>query len=172
MAEKYLARVAGKTKQRELAVVSTGASDAGRGVALDSTGRLDSTVMPVGVGANTQSMPASEALGAGTFVNLWGDSGVLKARLADNSNGRQADGYVLEAVASAGTAAVYPLDAMNSALSGLTAGTDYWLGTAGGVIATPLVETDVANVNKISQYLGKAKSATELLTTDDSYVVL
>ena len=29
-----------------------------------------------------------------------------------------------------------------------------------------------ANANKISQYLGVAKSATELITTDDGYVVL
>jgi len=40
------------------------------------------------------------------------------------------------------------------------------------VTATPLDETDVANANKISQYLGVAKSETELVTDDDSYVVL
>ena len=43
---------------------------------------------------------------------------------------------------------------------------------AGAVTDTPLDENDVANANKISQYLGKAKSATELITTDDGYVVL
>ena len=38
--------------------------------------------------------------------------------------------------------------------------------------AAPLDETDAANANKISQYLGVAKSATELVTDDDGYVVL
>lgn len=52
-------------------------------------------------------------------------------------------------------------------------GAEYWLGTAGAVTDTPLDENnDVANANKISQYLGKGKSVTELITTDDSYVVL
>ena len=36
----------------------------------------------------------------------------------------------------------------------------------------PLDEADVGNVNKISQYLGVAKSTTELVTNDDGYVVL
>ena len=57
-------------------------------------------------------------------------------------------------------------------MTGLTVGAAYWLGTAGGVIAVPLDEEDSNNANFISQYLGKAKSATELITTDDSYVVL
>jgi hypothetical protein len=67
---------------------------------------------------------------------------------------------------------VYPLDGINSNLSGLTPGVRYYLGTAGGVIATPLVETDAGNVGSISQYLGYAKSATELVTNDDGYVEL
>ena len=66
----------------------------------------------------------------------------------------------------------YPLDGANAQLTGLTIGARYWLGTAGGVTATPLDETDVANVNKISQYLGVAKSTTELVTDDQGYVVL
>ena len=76
------------------------------------------------------------------------------------------------AVLMAQDALVYPLDGVNANLSGLTPGAEYWLGTAGAVTDTPLDENDVANANKISQYIGKAKSATELITTDDSYVVL
>jgi hypothetical protein len=34
------------------------------------------------------------------------------------------------------------------------------------------VETDAGNTNKVSQYLGVAKSATELVTDDDGSVVL
>ncbi|MFA5386810.1 MAG: hypothetical protein WC322_00225 [Candidatus Paceibacterota bacterium] len=172
MAQRFLARVSGKTKQIEAKATSTGAADAGKIAALGSDGRLDESMMPAGIGADTQIIPASEALSAGNLINIWSDSGDVKVRLADNSNGRPADGYVLDAVAMAADATVYPLDGTNSELTGLTPGAEYWLGTAGGVIAVPLDETDAANASKISQYLGKAKSATELITTDDGYVIL
>ncbi|MDY0071811.1 MAG: hypothetical protein RBR77_04095 [Thauera sp.] len=172
MAQRFLARVSGETKQVEASVTSAGVSDAGKIPALDSSGKLDMSMMPAGIGADTQIIPASESLSAGNFVNIFSDSGDVKVRKADNSNGRPADGYVLDAVASAANATVYPLDGTNSELTGLTPGAKYWLGTAGGVTPTPLDETDAGNANKISQYLGKAKSATELITTDDGYVVL
>lgn len=172
MAQKFLARVAGETKQVEAKASSAGAADAGKIAALGSDGRLDASMMPAGIGADTQLLPAGEALSAGSFVNIWSDAGTARVRLADNSNGRPADGYVLAAVSAAADATVYPLDGTNSALSSLTPGVKYWLGTAGGVIAAPLDEADAGNANKISQYLGKAKSATELITTDDGYVVL
>lgn len=172
MAQGFLARVAGRTKQIFGLVVSAGAADAGKIPALDDTGRLDMSVMPNGIGANTTQATASEAIGAGKFVNFHDNGGTFSVRLADNSNGRQADGYVTEAVASAAMATVYPLDGVNALLTGLVSGSRYWLGTAGGVIPTPLDETDVANANKVSQYLGVAKSATELITDDLGYVVL
>lgn len=172
MAQKFLARVSGKTKQIKATATSAGAGDAGKIPALGSDGRLDESMMPPGIGANTQIIPTSESLSAGNFVNIWTDSGAVKVRLADNSNGRPADGYVLDAVASSASATVYPLDGTNSELSGLTPGAEYWLGTAGGVTATPLDETDDGNAGKVSQYLGKAKSATELITTDDGPVIL
>jgi len=168
----FLARVAGRTKQIFGIDSSAGAADAGKIPALDSTGRLAANMMPVGIGANTTICPASEALGAGTFVNFWQDGGVMKARLADNSNGRQADGFVIAAAASAANATVYPLDSTNTAQTGLTAGARYWLGTAGAVTVTPLDAADAANANKVDQYLGIAKSATELVTDDQGYVVL
>lgn len=172
MAQRFLVRSSGKTRQLEAKAASAGAADAGKIPALDSSGKLDMSMMPAGIGADTQILPASEALSAGNFVNIWSDAGVAKVRLADNSNGRAADGYVLDAVSSAANATVYPLDGTNSDLASLTPGAEYWLGTAGGVTAVPLDETDVANANKISQYLGKAKSATELITEDDGYVIL
>ena len=172
MAEKFLVRQDGKTKRKAAITTSAGVADAGKIPALDSAGKLDLSMMPNGIGAETQIIPASENLSAGAFVNIFSDSSVAKVRLADNSNGRPADGYVLVSVSAAADATAYPLDGTNSQLSGLTPGAEYWLGTAGGVIDTPLDENDVANANKISQYLGKAKSATELITTDDSYVVL
>lgn len=168
----FLARVAGKTKQIFAIATSAGAADAGKIPALDSTGRIDTSMMPLGLGANTTQATASEAIGAGKFINYWDNAGVFSMRLADNSNGRQADGYVTAAVTSGAVGTGYPLDGTNAQLTGLTVGTRYWLGTAGGVTPTPLDEADAGNANKISQYLGVAKSTTELVTDDQGHVVL
>ena len=120
----------------------------------------------------SEPVTASEAIGAGKFYNRFADAGVLKARLADNSNARPAHGFVREAIAADATGTGYPLDSVNTALTGLTLGARYYLGTAGGVLAAPLDATDAANAGKIDQKLGMAKSATELTTDDYDYVVL
>lgn len=170
--QQFLAREAGKTKQKKAIQQSAGAADAGKIPALGDDGRFDETFMPLGIGAQIDILPASEALGAGDYVNIFADGGVAKVRKADNSNGRPADGFVTEAVASSADAAVYPLDGVNAAMAALTPGAEYWLGTAGDVVSTPLDETDPLNENKISQQIGKALSATELRTDDYGYVIL
>lgn len=170
--QRFLARVGGKFKQLQALVQSAGSADAGKVVALGDDGRLDESMMPLGIGAAVDILPASEALGAGEFVNIWSDAGVASVRKADNSNGRPADGFVKDAFAGSVDAVVYPLDGVNPSLTGLAPGADYWLGTAGTVTDTPLDEADGANGNKISQYLGKALSATELRTDDHSFVIL
>lgn len=172
MAQAFLARVAGRTRQIFATVISAGVADAGKILALGANGRLDNSVLPVGIGANTTQAAATELLGAGKFVQYHDDAGTFSVRLADNSNGRYADGYVLEEFALGTTATVYQLDGTNAQLTGLAPTTRYFLGTAGGVTATPLDETDLASAGKISQYLGVAKSATELVTDDDGHVVL
>ena len=171
-AQRFLARTGGKTKQMQGKAVSTGAPDAGALVALGDSGRLDQSVMPLGIGVQVDILPASEALDAGDFVNIHDDAGAAKARKADNSNGRPADGFVSTAVTVSGDATIYPLDGVNAAMVALLPGKEYWLGTAGDVTATPLDETDAGNANKISQQLGKALTATELRTDDYGYVIL
>ena len=171
-AQRFLTRAGGKTKQMQGKAASTGAPDAGALVALDDTGRLDQSVMPLGIGVQVDILPASEALDAGDFVNIFDDAGAAKVRKADNSNGRAADGFVTTAVAVSADATVHPLDGVNAAMSALSPGKEYWLGTAGDVTGTPLDETDPANANKISQQLGKALSVTELRTDDYGYVIL
>lgn len=168
----FLARVAGRTKQLFGLQSSAGAADAGKIIATDATGKLDASFLPAGIGANTVSAPASEAFTAGAFVNLFDNNGALGARLADNSNGRPAHGYVNSAVVSGAAATINRLNTVNANRSGLTAGKEYWLGTAGGVIAAALDPTDVANAGKVDQYLGVAKSATELVTTEFEAVYL
>ena len=55
----FLARVAGKTKQIFGIQSSAGAADAGKIPALDATGRLDASMMPVGIGAQTITAAAT-----------------------------------------------------------------------------------------------------------------
>lgn len=172
MPQKFLVRESGQTTQKEAVATSIGAADAGKIPALGPGGKLHESMLPTGIGANTTIVPATEELSAGSHINLYSDTGAMKARLADNSNGRPADGFVKDAVTTGANATVYPLDEVNPGLTTLTPGAKYWLGTAGGVIATPLDETDPANAGKVSQFLGKAKSPTELITNDDGYVIL
>lgn len=172
MVDKLLQRKNGKTQQYTPATQSAGAADAGKVVGLNTSGKIDQTMMPDGVGAATRTAPATEALTAGAFVNEYANSGTLAVRLADNSNSRVATGFVKTQVANGGTATIWPLDSTNDQLSGLTVGADYYLGTAGGVLATPLDATDTAQAGKIDQRLGRARSATELVTDDYDYVVL
>ena len=169
-AQGFLARVAGKTKQLFGIQTSAGAGDAGKLIAAGADGKLDSSFMPTGIGANQVVVPTTEALSAGQFVNLYNVTGTLSARLADNSNNRAAWGYVTAAVASGASATVYRLNTVNANLSGLTAGSEYWLGVAGGTIAAAL--DPVTGVGKLDQYLGVAKSATELVTSEFEAVYL
>jgi hypothetical protein len=56
-----------------------------------SDGLLNPAIMPVGIGADTSSIVASETLAAGDIVNIWNDSGTPKVRKADaTSEGKEA----------------------------------------------------------------------------------
>lgn len=172
MAQGFLAVVSGKLKVLFGIASSAGAGDAGKYIVTDAGGKLDSSFLPSGIGANQVPVVASEALAAGDFVNLYANAGALNARKADNSNSREAWGYVDAAVTSGATATVKRLGTTNASRTGLTAGSEYWLGTAGGVISTPLDATDTGNAGKMIQYLGVAKSTTELVTAEFQPVLL
>lgn len=155
MADKYIRQNAGILTETEAATNSAGAGDAGKIVALDGTGRLDSTLMPVGIGADTSSIEASEALNAGDFVNIWDDAGVGKVRKADASTtGKEANGFVLDAVASGNAATVY-WEGINTQVSGLTPGTAYLSSSTPGAATNTPPSTSGA----IIQRLGKAIDA-------------
>jgi hypothetical protein len=167
--DKVLRRVNGQNQQYTPIVASAGAADAGKIPALGADGKLDPTLYNAGAGPASRAIVASEAIAAGKLVNFYLNAGALNMRLADNSNGRPAHGYVLAAVASGATGAAYDLDGVNSQLTGLTIGATYYLGTAGGVITPAL---DATTATGIDQKIGVALSATELDTDDYDYVVL
>jgi len=111
---------------------SAGAGDSGVVVALDTTGRIDSSMMPVGIAADTQVIVASEALAAGDYVNVWNNTGTPSVRKADAStSGKEAHGFVLSAVSSAGNATVY-FEGTNTQVSGQTAGVVFLSDTTAG----------------------------------------
>ena len=154
-ANKYVSQVAGKLKEIYASVTSTPNAIG----AADSTGRIDMSMMPVGVGAEIVLAVASEALSTGAFVNLYNNAGVLNVRNADNTtNGKKAHGFVIAAVASAGTASVYTVSQSNTQLTGLVAGSDYFLSTIGTISVTPPSST-----GNLVQQLGVAASTTSLV---------
>lgn len=169
MADRYKTLESGKDKMIEATVASTGVGEAGDIVALDGTGKLDPSVLPVGVGPDIKLAEADEALSAGDYVNFFDDGGTVKVRLADNSNGREAHGFVLDAFAAAATATVF-FEGPNTAAPAGTAGQRAYLGTAGGVITTPLNPS--INIGDIHQYLGVYVDTNEINTDTDDCVQL
>ena len=98
-------------------------------------------MMPSGLGADTASVTASEALAAGDYVNIWDNAGAVRVRKADaNTLGKPADGFVIAAVANAATALVY-LEGQNNQHTGLVGGTRYYLSAAvaGAITPAPVI---------------------------------
>lgn len=134
------------------------AGQAGDIPALDSAGKLHENMMPTGIGAAIETMPESEVLSAGDFVNIWDDEGARKARKADASNGRRAHGFIL-AVADEGNVDVY-LDGVNDGVTvaATDVGDPVYLSTSGGFSTTAPTTTGhlsqeigiVVGENKIS----------------------
>jgi hypothetical protein len=168
MPDKYIYNNQGTLTEREAKDSSAGAGDAGKIVALDSTGRLSSTMMPVGMGADTKTITASENLNAGNFVNIWNDAGTVKVRKADATTaGKEANGFVLNTVTAGSAVEVY-FEGTNTQLTGLTGGAMYFLSTtAGGVTST----APSASGN-IVQKLGRALSDTEINFEPSDPIVL
>lgn len=153
MADKYIRNNAGLLTETEATAASAGAGDAGKIPALDGSGRLDTTMMPIGIGADTASIQASENLAAGDFVNVH-NSGGARVRKADASNGREAHGFVVSAFLSGATALVY-FEGPNTSVSGATPGVVFLSTTAGGFTSTA-----PSAAGQTVQRIGVATSAT------------
>lgn len=146
------------------ATSSAGAADAGRVIALGPDGKIDPTMIS---GGTTVALPATETISGGSWVNLWSNAGVASVRNADNTSiAKRAHGYAPAAIASGATGTVQLGRGINAALSGLTPGATYFLGTAGGQsTAIPTAS------GSIVQQLGVARSATELSFVEQPPVI-
>jgi hypothetical protein len=155
----------GETEAIQIPVVSGGASDAGKAVGTDSNGKIDMSFMPTGIGVDSVTVPATEALNAGDFVNLYDNAGTISARKADNTNNtKPANGFVKVAVASGANAVVYT-EGDNDVLTGLAVGTKYFLGTTGGKTTTIPTASGT-----IIQNLGVVKSPTTIRFEQKDYI--
>lgn len=182
-APRFLTNVLGRIRMVAAIMTSAGVADAEKVVATNASGVLDDTllnaatsgnsvvvktkadgtldpaVMPTGIGADVKNMLASETLAANDLVNVWADGGVEKARKADaTAEGKEATGFVKEAVTSGATAAVY-FEGRISGLTGLTPGARQYLSASSPGAATATAPTGAGNV---SQWVGDAVSPTEI----------
>jgi hypothetical protein len=169
MADKYIKlNQNGYLEEVVATSISTGVDSAGKIIALDAQGKIDSSLLPTGVGEEVKVLPTYEALAAGDFVNVFSDAGTIKVRKADASSiGKGADGFVLQSYGASVDANVY-LAGFNNALSGLTGGSVYFLSdvTPGAISLTP-----PTTAGHVVQRIGKAVSATEMAVEIDVPVI-
>lgn len=165
-AKKFLRLVNGVITEIFGVQSSAGAANAGDLVALDDTGHISNDMMPVGIGADTAAITASETLAAGDWVNVWNNSGA-KVRKADATTaGKEAHGFVLSAVTSGNPATVY-FEGTNTQVTGQTPGAVYLQTTAGtGAATVPSASGNVV------QQIGVAVSATAVNFERSTPVVL
>ena len=166
-ASKFLALVGGRIREIIATVTSSGATDDGKIVALDSTGRLDNSVMPVGIGTETKLIQASENLASGDLINIWNSNSQFRVRKADaTTSGKEAHGFVLATVTSGQNATVY-LEGTITGLTGLVPGKYYLSTTPGQITSTPPNTS-----GNVVQVIGTSISATELTFESGDGVIL
>lgn len=158
MADKFLVTDSGRVKQKEQTVTSSGESDQGKIIGLGADGRLSNTMLPTGVGPQTKTIVQDGALSAGNLVNVYNATGTVKVRKADQTTeGKEANGFVLDAFDDEATATVYCYGIITG-MSGLTAGERYYLATSQGAITT----TPPSASGNVVQFVGRQLSTTEL----------
>lgn len=127
--------------ERALEVAGTRLDPNGRGLLIE----LDGTYLA-----------ASIALSAGDLVNIFNDGGTAKIRLADSSDNRLAHGFIEDDVLQDAEVRVQTTGLIDG-LSGLTPGTEYFLGEDGAPTATVPTAT-----GSLRLPIGVAVSSTQL----------
>jgi hypothetical protein len=159
----------GLVQQIAATQVSAGSANAGQIVALNSSGVVDASMMPPGVGGASIALPATEALAAGAIVNIWSSSGVASVRNANATDATKLpSGFVNAAVSSGGTATVFFPGQMVTGVSGLTIGAPVFLSTTSGGV-TPTAPS--ASGNLVCMLSPAAASATEFVMSIMSTVI-
>ena len=160
MADKYIQRNSlGELVEVRSVENSTGAADAGKLVALDDTGKLKDSLLPAQSGSTLIKAVASEAVTAGSLLNLWNNGGILSVRLANASIGRKAVGFTTQTKSSGQTVDVI-MGGIMEGLSNITPSANYFLSaTVPGSFGT----TPPSSVGHISQTIGVGADVTSLM---------
>lgn len=168
-AKKFISLVSGRLKEIAGVVVSAGAASDGALAALDASGKLDASLMPAGIGANTVPATATEALNANDLVNVYNNAGVASVRKADATvEGKECNGFVKAAFANGAAATVYGSGSVMSGLAGLTTGDRQYLGIVAGVRTT----VPPSAAGNVVQKIGEAMSATTIAFEPEEPVTL
>jgi hypothetical protein len=155
---KFLAVIAGIDTLIPAAIVG-GTNNAYEIGALGPNGTFDVSMMPSGFGVDAENKPATEAIAAGALVNVWLSGSTPSIRNADNTSaGKPAVGFCPAAIASGASGTVY-YSGIITGLTGLTVGSEYYLGTVGGVVLGSSLPT---NTGTIIQSIGIALTTTTL----------
>jgi hypothetical protein len=158
----FLTLVNGVVQRVNAIISSAGAADANKIVATDAAGRLDISLMPVGIGADSLTVQASENLAAGDFVNIHDVTGAARVRKASAADAtKPAHGFVLNSVTSGANATVF-FEGTNTALTGLTIGAEYILSPTTPGVA--VVATTALSAGQVYQRVGAAVSTTSMTT--------
>jgi len=169
MADKYVGLDTGQMKEVEGTVISSGPANSGDIAALGPDGLWDQSLMPIGITPDTKQLIASETLAAGDLINVWDNGGVTKARKADASTvGKEANGFVLEAVIATEMARVY-FDGTNNQVTGLVGGNIMFLSSS---VPGTSTSTPPSTVGNLVQPVGKSISTTELSFEPGQGIVL
>lgn len=159
MAGDFLKLVSGVPTDTLALTASAGAGDAGRVPKLDSGGKLDASMMPTGIGAETRTVQASENLAAGDLVNFHFATGPRMRKADATTPGKKAHGFVLTSVTSGTSGTVYPEQAVITGLTGITTGAEQFLATTAG----GRTESSPTAAGQVSQSVGFGISTTEVL---------
>jgi hypothetical protein len=122
---------------------------------------------PGGLGPETSTIEASEAIEAGQLLNVWVDAGELRVRPALGVFGREAHGFSLSNISMGSDVTVYH-GGENSAMSGLTVGAQFLSPTVPGACQAAIPTAPGHLVQKV----GFASSATRLIFTEGLPVLL
>jgi len=125
-------------------------------ITVDAQGRI--TAASNG-GTTGETYTAGEALTAGNLVYITSSGTIMKADA--NSEGKLAQGFVLASISNGASGTFYRGHGKITGLSGLTAGSRYFLSNAAtGAIA--LYSALTYSTGDIQQYVGRAESTTVL----------
>jgi hypothetical protein len=130
-----------------------GGGGSGAGFPYEGTALITGSIVLTS-GSGFPSLLAAESLTAGDLVNVY-SGGVRKA--SSNDTTKQAHGFVSASYSTSNPVVVF-YSGLNTNVTGLTAGSRYFLGTSGGETTTP-----PTNTGQISQEVGVAISTTALL---------